>query len=300
VTSTIVVAINPSASFGRGEVAGPAVVAGLRDLGHTVTELTTESYADLLFHARAAVAERPDALVVVGGDGMVGLGTNLVAGTTIPLGIIPTGTGNDVARGLRIPLGDTGKALEVLVDALARPPRVIDAVLVKRPGHDDRWFAGVLSAGFDAVVNERANGMAWPRGKSRYTIALLRELATLKPITYRFTLDGVSSESPAVLVSVGNNTSIGGGMLVTPNAVLDDGLLDVLVVRPLSRLEFIRIFPRVFSGTHITDPRVTIHRVQHLTIDAPDVVAYADGERVGSLPIEIQIVPAALNVLAPQ
>ena len=296
----IVVAINPSASFGRGSTVGPAVVQSLRGSGFQVTALTEPTFADLFSEARAAIAHKPDALVVVGGDGMVSLGTNLVAGTKIPLGIVPSGTGNDMARGLGIPVGDTEAAIDHLIDAIGRPPRVIDAVLVRRDGQDDRWYAGVLSAGFDAVVNERANLMRWPRGKSRYNLALLRELATLKPIDYRLTLDGVESEVPAMLVSVGNNTSLGGGMLVTPNALLDDGLLDVLVLEPLSRLAFLQLFPRVFKGTHVTDPRVSIRRVRRVTIDAADVAAYADGERVGPLPVEMEVVPGALRVLAPR
>lgn len=296
----IVAAINPAASFGRGGDVGPAVVQSLRGSGHEVTALTEPTFDDLVTETRRAIARKPDALVVVGGDGMVSLAVNLIAGTKIPLGIVPAGTGNDVARGLGIPIGNTEAAIQLLLEALGRPPRVIDAALVRRPGEDDRWFAGVLSAGFDAVVNERANVMRWPRGKSRYNIAMLLELAMLRPIRYRLTLDGVASESPAVLVSVGNNTSIGGGMLVTPDALLDDGLLDVLVVEPLSRSAFLRIFPRVFRGTHVTDPRVSIRRARRITIDAPGIIAYADGERIGPLPIDIEVTPGALRVLAPR
>lgn len=294
----IVVAINPSASFGRGSTIGPAVVRSLRGAGFEVVALTEPTFEELYESAKRALAHRPDALVVVGGDGMVNLGTNLVAGSSIPLGIVPSGTGNDVSRGLGIPIGNTEAAVEQLVDCLGRPARVIDAVVVRREGQDDRWFAGVLSAGFDAIVNERANLLRWPRGRSRYNIALLRELVTLAPISYRITLDGVVVTTRAMLVSVGNNTSIGGGMLVTPDALLDDGLLDVLIVEPLTRIQFLRIFPRVFRGTHLTDPRVSVRRAQRVTIEAQDVVAYADGERIGPLPVDIEIVPGALNVLA--
>lgn len=293
----IVVAINPSASFGRGSTVGPAVVQTLRGAGHDVTALTEPSYAELIEQAKKAVATKPDALVVVGGDGMVSLGTNLLVGTKIPLGIVPSGTGNDMARGLGIPVGNTEAAVTALLDALQRPPRVIDAGRV-RHGETETWFACVLSAGFDAVVNERANLMRWPKGKSRYNLALLRELAMLKPIHYRLTFDGVTIETDAMLVSVGNNTSLGGGMLVTPDALLDDGEFDVLVVQPLSRLAFLRIFPRVFQGTHITDPRVTVYRARNIRIEADAVVAYADGERVGELPIDIEAVPRALRVFA--
>jgi len=295
----VVVAINPAASFGKGRAVGPAVVQALRGAGHRVTALSEPTFADLRREAEKAIALAPDALVVVGGDGMVSLGANLVAATSIPLGIVPSGTGNDVSRGLRIPIGNTDAAIDLLLAALNREPRVIDAVLIHRDGEPDRWYTGVLSAGFDALVNERANLWRWPRGKSRYNLALLRELATLSPTTYRLVLDGVEWNTAGTLVSIANNTSFGGGMLITPGAMLDDGLIDVFVVEPLSRIAFLGIFPRVFKGTHVTDPRVSIRQAKRVTIEADGVVAYADGERVGPLPLEVEIVPGALRILAP-
>jgi diacylglycerol kinase (ATP) len=295
----IVVAINPSASFGKSRAVGPAVAQTLRAAGHEVTALTEPDFEELQDAARAALRGKPDALVVVGGDGMVSLGVNLLAGGRIPLGIVPSGTGNDMARGLGIPVGNTEDAIEMLLATLHQPPRVIDAGRVTEADGRTTWFACVLSAGFDAVVNERANLMRWPRGRSRYNLALLRELAVLKPIAYRLTLDGVVSETWAVLVAVGNNVSLGGGMRVVPDAQLDDGLLDVLVVQPLSRTAFLRIFPRVFKGTHVSDRRVSIVRVRSIRIEADAVAAYADGERIGRLPVDIEVMPATLRVLAP-
>jgi diacylglycerol kinase (ATP) len=294
----IVVAINPTASFGRGRTVGPAVVQSLRGAGHEVTTLVEPTFLELVESAKKAVAERPDALVVVGGDGMVNLGVTVLAGTKVPLGLVPSGTGNDMARGLGIPVGNAEAAIEALLDALRRPPRIIDAGRVRNDAGQESWFACVLSAGFDAVVNERANLMRWPKGKSRYNLALLRELAMLRPIRYRLTVDGSEIETDAALISVANNTSFGGGMKVTPHALLDDGEFDVLVVQPLSRVAFLRIFPRVFQGTHITDPRVTVYRGSRIRVEADGVVAYADGERVGALPVDIEVVPGALRVLA--
>ena len=295
----IVVAINPRASFGKNRAVGPAVVDALRAAGHDVTSLLEPDYEQLVAATSTAIEARPDALVVVGGDGMVSLGANLLAGTTIPLGIVPSGSGNDMSRGLGIPVGDTDAAIGALLTALRHPPRAIDAGLVRHSDGTQVWFASVLSAGFDAVVSERANRMRWPRGRSRYNLALLRELAMLKPIAYRLVLDGVETVTDAVLVAVANNTSFGGGMLITPEAKLDDGLLDVFVVQPLSRTAFLRIFPRVFTGSHVTDPRVAIHRARRIRIEADGVVAYADGERVGPLPVDIEVVPGVLRVLSP-
>ena len=300
----LVVAINPTASFGKGRDVGPAVVQTLRALGHEVTSLQEPDFEQLMAAGRKAVAGKPDALVVVGGDGMVNLGTNLVVGTKVPLGIVPSGTGNDMARGLGIPYDNTEAAIDALGEALTRPPRVIDAGRIHYVDDETgqpatRWFACVLSAGFDAIVNERANNMRHPKGPSRYLIALGLELVKLKPIPYRLLLDGKELVTTGALVSVGNNISLGGGMKVTPDAKVTSGMLDVLVVKALSRIAFLRIFPRVFAGEHVTDPRVTIHRVKKVRIESDGVVAYADGERIARLPIDVEVVPGALRLLAP-
>ncbi len=293
----IVVAINPNASFGKSRAVGPAVVHTLRAAGHEVISLTEPDYDQLRIVAEREVRRKPDALVVVGGDGMVNLGVNLVVNTKVPLGIVPSGTGNDMSRGLGIPVGNTELAIDALLDALEHKPRVIDAGRM-RHADGESWFACVFSAGFDAIVNERANLMRWPRGRSRYNLALLRELAALKPIRYRLELDGEPLETDAVLVAVANNVSLGGGMRITPDALLDDGLFDVLIVQPLSRTAFLRIFPRVFKGTHVSDARVDIRRARHVRVDADGIVAYADGERIAALPVEVDVVPDALRILA--
>lgn len=306
----IVVAINPNASFGATRHVGPDVVSALRARGHEVTPLSAPDFEGLVRVARHALAEPRDALVVVGGDGMVNLGVNLVAGTGVPLGIVPTGTGNDFATGIRIPTDDIPAAITVLCDALEVEPRVIDAARVTGPGIDvpagengpdaaHRWFAGVLSAGFDAAVNERANGMRYPKGASRYVLALVAELVTLKNRHYVLDLDGERLEVDSCLLSVANNTTIGGGMTIAPDALLDDGLLDVFIVKPVSRMRFIRLFPKVFSGTHADLDVVEFRRARTVTVSAPDVVGYADGERFGPLPLTVELVPGALAVLAP-
>ncbi len=295
----LLVIVNPEASFGKNRHVGPQVIIALEHAGHRVTKLEDPDQERLRESAAAALTNGPDALIVVGGDGMVSLATNLLAESPIPLGIIPTGTGNDMAQGLGMPLKDPVAATTALLLALTVPARTIDLGRVYDGETAVTWFAGVFSAGFDAIVNERANRMRWPRGRSRYNIALLRELAMLKPIDYRITLDGEHLSTRAMLVLAANNTSIGGGMLVTPDAELDDGLFDVLIVPPLARLAFLRIFPRVFKGTHITDPRVQIMRARSVRIEADGVVAYADGERVGALPLTVEIHPGALRVLCP-
>src|SRR6478735_3565920 len=263
----LLVAVNPAASFGRNRAVGPAVVERLVDAGYDVSMLREANFELLRREAESAFEQRPDALVVVGGDGMVSLGVNLVAQTGVPLGIVAAGTGNDLARGLGLPYDDPAAATDALLAALDREPRRIDAGII-RHGDLRTWFACVVSTGFDAVVNERANRMTRPRGPSRYTLALARELATFRPRTYVITIDGVRREQRAMLVSVANNPSLGGGMRIVPHADLADGLLDVFIVHPLSRSALVRVFPKVFAGTHVDHPAVEFVRGSRITIAA--------------------------------
>ncbi|MGE3448918.1 MAG: diacylglycerol kinase family protein [Microbacteriaceae bacterium] len=298
----LAVAINPSAAFGRSRDVGPRVCELLRAGGHEVDELVAGSYAELADRVREAVAGGPDALVVVGGDGMVGLGAESVAGTPTALGLVPVGTGNDTARGLDIPSHDPSRAVGLLLESLEAGGRMIDvgtASWTGERGAEQRRFAGAVSCGFDALVNERANRMRRPRGSSRYTISIALELARLTPIAYRIEHDGGVLETEGMLVTVANNRFIGGGMEITPEARIDDGLLDLFVVSRLTRIQFLRIFPKVFSGTHVGDPRVTILRTRRARVEAEDVVAYADGERLGPLPVDVAVEPGALRLLAP-
>ena len=293
----VVVAINPSAAFGKNLTAGDQTVSALEEAGFRVTALRAESYELLQGQLNRALTLTPDALVVVGGDGMVSLAVNMVAQTSIPFAVVPAGTGNDLARGIGLPVGDLSRCISLMVHSLAREPQRLDlGRITSVDGSQVRWFASILSAGFDAIVNERANAMHWPKGKSRYTLALLLELFALKPVRYSLTVDGSPREESAMLISVANNSTMGGGMRVAPEASMRDGLLDVFVLRPLSRVRFLRLFPRVFAGTHVTEPEVMIERGKTVVLDAPGIVAYADGERVWSLPVHVDVVPAAVRV----
>ena len=294
----LLVAVNPAASFGRNRAVGPAVAERLIAEGNDVSMLREANFELLRREVESAFGQGGiDGLVVVGGDGMASLGVNVVAQTGVPLGIVAAGTGNDLARGLGLPFDDPAAGTDALVAALGREPRAIDAGVI-RHGELRTWFAGVVSTGFDAVVNERANRMTRPRGPSRYTLALLRELATFRPRTYTIIIDGARREQRAMLVSVANNASLGGGMRLVPHADLSDGLLDVFIVHPLSRVGLLRVFPKVFAGEHTDHPAVEFAQARRVRIEADDIIAYADGERVGPLPIDVEVVPGALSVFA--
>ena len=283
--------------MGRGRSLGAQTADLLSRSGHDITILTGESAPESLDRCIAAVASGIDTLVVVGGDGMVHLGVNAVAGTGTALGIVAAGTGNDNARSLGLPLLDAVAAASV-VDTGHR--RRIDAVREVRAGASteaDHWFVGVLCGGFDAVVNEQANGWRWPRGKMRYNLAIARELPVFRPLPYELELDGERWTTEAMLVAVGNGPAYGAGMQITPDASYDDGLVDVLVVGPLSVPRLLAVFPKVFKGQHVSHPAVTIKRARRVRLSTPGIVAYADGERFGALPLELEVVPGALEVL---
>jgi len=222
-----------------------------------------------------------------------------VADTGVPFGLIPAGTGNDFATAVGIP-SDLVAAARSLASCLAAgSSRPVDLARMSGPDGYQRWFAAVLGAGFDAIVNERANAMRWPKGRRRYDIAIFAELLRLRPRPYRISVDGTAYDREAVLVAVGNTASYGGGMKMCPAADPADGLLDVVVAGRISRTTLLRLQPKVYEGTHVTHPAVTQLQGRSVTISAEDITAYADGERTCPLPITVTAAPGALTLLAP-
>ncbi|MGL3804994.1 diacylglycerol/lipid kinase family protein [Paeniglutamicibacter sp. R2-26] len=292
----VIVAANRSAGTGRGHRAVDRTMAALAARGIDAELLEAPSYAHLQQEAGRRVAEGIGALVVVGGDGMVHLGFNAVATTGTPLGVVPAGTGNDFARMLGLGPKVPEIAVERIARALEAGPRPVDAARVSG-AFGSRYVAGVFSAGFDAVVNERANAMRWPRGAQRYNLALLRELVAFRPRSYTLEIDGKGERLRAMMVSVANAQYIGGGMRIVPQASITDGMLDLVVIAPLGRLRFLGIFPSVFSGRHIAHPAVRIEQVRRLRLLAADTRGFGDGEEVGALPVEIEVAPGAVQLL---
>ncbi|GAC1443753.1 MAG: diacylglycerol kinase [Mycobacteriales bacterium] len=287
----IAIVANPTSGKGSSAAAADVVEARLAAAGHGVTRLQGLDGPDASRLCRSAVSDAVDAIVAVGGDGMSHLALQACAGTSTALGIVPTGTGNDLARALGLPLGDPAASAELLVHGAVRS---IDAVTCSQ-----QWYGCVLGVGFDGAVNDRANRMRWPRGRRRYDLAVLAELVRYRPVPFHLTLDGDTREVvDAMLIAVGNAPSYGGGMRVCPGAVLDDGLLEVVVVGPMTRRHFLRMFPKVFAGTHVNDPAVTVHKAREVRIDGPArATAYADGELLGVPPLVCTARPAALRVI---
>jgi len=281
---------NPTAGKGRGARARDIALTRLRGAGLEVEDLTGSDVAEARQLAAAAVGRGVDALVVCGGDGLVHLAVQSLAGSATALGIIPAGTGNDVARYFDLPRKDAEAAADRVVAG------TVTTIDLARSGSS--YFVTVLAAGFDAVVNERANAMTWPRGQMRYNLATLAELRTFTPFHYELELDGRLVELDATLVAVGNGPSFGGGLRITEGAELDDGLLDVVIIRPIGKLDLVRTYPKLFKGTHTRHPAYEHHRVKQVRISSPGIVTYADGERFGPLPLTVESAPGALKVLA--
>ncbi|MDG9720586.1 diacylglycerol kinase [Streptomyces sp. DH24] len=295
-TCEITLFVNPTAGRGRGARAAQPAASALRAAGFSVRTVLGENAPDALTRARGAVADGTEALIAVGGDGMASLALQAVAGTSTPLGLVAVGTGNDFARALGLPVRDPAAAGRLIADAL-KGGRLRDVDL-GRAG--DRWFGTVLASGFDSRVNDRGNRMRWPAGRAKYDLAMLAELAAFRPFPYRIRLDdGQVREVEATLVAVGNGSSYGGGMRICPGADLADGLFDITVVGDCSRATLLRVFPRVYRGTHVDHPAVTVLRAARVELAADGITGYADGEPLGPLPLAARCVPGAVRVVGP-
>jgi diacylglycerol kinase (ATP) len=298
----VVALINPTSAKGAGARAGQRAVAALRAAGIEVTDIVGRDAADGEQRAWDALLKNPEAaLVVVGGDGMVSAGLRLLEGEPDrALGIIPAGTGNDTARSLGIPLKDPEAAARVIAAGQAARIDLGEATVgAGTPREVVRRFATVMACGLDSKVNDRANQMSWPRGKRRYDLSMLLELPRFKAPLFHIRLDDRELDRECMLVAVGNGPSYGGGMLVCPEARMDDGRFHVTVVDKLAKPRLLGIFPKVFSGRHVTHPKVNVHHAAEIELRATDVSCWADGERIGELPVTLRTLPGALSVYRP-
>lgn len=289
--------INPTSGRGKGAARGEQVLQTLKASNQSYLNLSGDTMAEADSNVRNAIsAGLIDGLAVVGGDGIAHLGVNIACDTGIPLGIIAAGTGNDLARSLGLPEGDVVAGTEALLSKLISPRRV-DAIKA-HSSTGQFWFFGTASAGFDALVNARANQMKWPKGPRRYDIAMVLELARFKSIHYEATIDGEHRSFDAMLCAVANGPAFGGGMLIAPDASVDDGSLDLFIVHAMSRLELLKVFPKVYTGRHVGHPAVEFVRAKTVTLSSGNMPVYSDGESRGHSPLGATVMPGALSVFA--
>ena len=281
------IVINPVSGGGKGAVLGREVAGYFAAKGlpyQVITSTTAKRLHKNLQEFLDSHSALCQGVIAVGGDGLAHLVMQLVTPRAIAFTVVPAGTGNDFVRALGWSLDSITEQLNCVI---TEKPKRIDLGLV-----DSEWFGAILSTGFDSVVNEKANRMKWPKGPMKYNAAIAMELPKFRPMQYTIGLDNNSIQTEAMLIAVANGSSYGAGMLVCPDARMDDGLLDVMVLRPVSKLEFIKVFPKVFKGAHVDHPKVDIYRSKRVSLAAP-AIAYADGERVGTLPVQAECIAGA-------
>ena len=280
--------INPVSGHGKGTTIGTYVAGYLNQHKIVFTIVTGNSSIAMGDHLRTFIEKNPDCegVIAVGGDGLMHIILQIAVPHQIPFTIIPAGTGNDFVRTLGWSLEDVDAQLSRVTTS---QPSSIDLGLV-----DGEWFGAILSTGFDSIVNEKANTMQWPKGPMKYNAAIAMELPRFKPRHYEITLDDRTISTEAMLIAVSNGKSYGGGMLVCPSAQITDGFFDVMVLHPISKIEFIKVFPQVFAGTHVSHPAVEIVRSKSVRIESA-AIAYADGERIGQLPVAAECIHDAVQ-----
>jgi len=282
------IVVNPISGGGRGAILGREVAGYFAKHQLEYTIITASSApklrSNLQIFLDSSAAGSCNGVIAVGGDGLAHLVIQAVVPRQIPFTVIPAGTGNDLVRALGWSLDSINEQLNFVTTT---DPTSLDLGMV-----DSEWFGAILSTGFDSIVNERANAMSWPKGPMKYNLAIALELPKFEPIAYKIELDTQILEVEAMLIAVANGKSYGGGMLVCPDASLHDGLFDVMVLLPVSKFEFVKVFPKVFKGTHIDHPQVRIYRSAKVSISS-EAVAYADGERIGGLPVRAECMAGA-------
>jgi len=296
--SSLVLVVNPAAGHGRARVLRPLVERRLAEAGHAVHTIVGSSPDDARSACEDAVTEGADALVVLGGDGMAHLGHNACAGTGVPLGVVPAGTGNDFCRGVGLPT----RWRDAVAVVAAGHSRAIDLIEVRGDlAHGGLEYVGsVVSTGFDERVNWRANRLPVDLGAPSYAWSVLAELRSFRPLRYRLTVDGVPRELDAMLVAVANAGFFGGGIRIAPDFDVADGLLDVTIIHPVGRRTLLALFPRLFSGSFVRHPAVERLRARAVVVDGDGLYGMADGEELGRPPLACSAAPGVLRILSPR
>ncbi len=282
--------VNPSSAGGKTLKLLPRVEQALDAHRIVFRVQRTRSLEDGVEQAQLAV-EAGEVPVVMSGDGLIGAIGGALAGAETPMGIIPGGRGNDLARVLGIP-DDPEEAVEVLATGHSRWIDVGEG--------NGKRFLGIVSVGFDSVCNQRANQVRFIRSNLVYVYSVLRTLVGWKPARFTIRIGEERTRLSGYSVSVANNSTFGGGMRIAPGAELDDGLFEIITIGDISRLKFVGNLPKVFKGTHVEEDEVHVLRAPRLELSASrPFPVYADGEHLTELPVSLRILPRALGVLVP-
>jgi diacylglycerol kinase (ATP) len=303
--SRIGVITNPTSGSGRGTRWGHEALTELASYGHQLRDLSSGSWA-ASYAAAMQHRKELDALVVVGGDGMVHLGIQVCGDSKLPLGIVAAGSGNDGAITLDLPILDVPAAVRRIHEGLQGEVATVDLGKVSGPGIEHpakpRYFLAVLSAGLDAAVASYARRLTRPRGPLKYKFATARELPRYSPYGVSLTVDGKSWEQQCALVAVANSPVFGGGLIISPHSSITDGKLEFVVTEALSKVDILKIFPKLNDGSHLGDPRITVVQAEEVVIKQSPIgaalpPAFADGELLGADPVTVKVAKRALRVL---
>ena len=282
--------VNPASAGGKTLKLLPAVEQAL-DARRAVFRV--QRTKDLEHGAEQALRaiEAGELPVVMAGDGLVGAVGGAMAGSETPLGILPGGRGNDLARVLGIP-SEPEEAVATLFAGHSRRIDVGEA--------NGKRFLGIVSVGFDSECNRRANEVKLIRSNLVYVYSLFRTLAGWKPARFTIRVDDERTRFTGYSISVANNSTFGGGMRIAPGADLEDGLFDVVAIGEVGKLRFLANLSKVFKGTHVDGDDVRVFRAPHLELSASKPFpVYADGEHLTELPTSLRVLPRALSVLTP-
>lgn len=290
----VALVVNPTSGRRQGDAIALQVAESLIEDGHDVTEIRSETGPDARGSLERLLERAPiDLLSVVGGDGALNPLLPVALDHKLPLAVVPAGTGNDVAR----QLGFNGP--QMAIEAIrSGDTREVDLIEVTQPDAPTRYVATVVASGFDSKVNERADSMTWPRGNLRYNLAIAAELRAFRPLDFTIVADGHELHREAMLVAVANMPSFGGGLRIAEGADDDDGELDIIVIRTMSKLKLMRVFPMLYQGTHVELPEFERIRAREVTWSSNGIVGYGDGERLGPLPLTARALPRALTMIA--
>lgn len=283
---------NPRAGHGQGFRNVVRLREVIRRRGFDCTPILTDGPGHATEIARRLAEASEPRIAVMGGDGTIGEVVDGIVGSGTEMGVIPMGTGNDVARSLGLPRNDLEAALVVALSGSSRPVDV---------GRErDRHFVSVLGLGFPSLVADRANATTWLHGSPAFFFAVYKALYRLRPVPLKIELDDRTLELDCVAVLIQNTPYTGGGLLMAPGATVDDGMLDVVVVGEIGRLDLMVHFPRAYRGRHLEHPAFEVYRTRSVRIEAAESLPKMfDGDLCGSTPVEVSVVRGGVRIVVP-
>lgn len=288
-----IVFINPSSAGGRALESKEKIKSCLSRSGLESKIHITKSLEDMIETIKTHIPTDFKNFIGVGGDGTMHYMVNVLADTDKRLGTISMGSGNDIALNLGIPL-DVEKSCRVIANGKIKS---LDLGMI----NDKYYYLCIAGSGFDSRVNDLANNTRFPvKGPSKYTYSVYKTLITFRSKKFTFSYDGQVKDLKGMMVAAANMPSYGGGMKIAPHASPENGMFDVCIIKRMSKLHFVKIFPKVFEGKHVDDPNVEIFRTDELTLDSEyNFSVFADGEYVCKLPATFKMVPGKIDFLIP-